>query len=99
MLSLPTVLPTPDNEDSTQNGTRISPCQAVGIACSDFGSMAYCHKPLRFFQSFRTICGLGYSASTFAGSTFSAQGDLILSPADFQPWLYAIDCESDSNTR
>src|SRR5689334_12141129 len=89
-LSLPTVFPTPDNADSTANGTRILPCIVAGIvACWSLGKIAYCHNPLRFVQLLLRInCGRGYSGKTLAGLTLSAQGEVILSPT----FCHAFDC-------
>ena len=82
--SAPTVLPTPDRLDSTAKGTRISPSHFFGLF-SPAGTMAYCHRPFRFFQSLRSIIGRGYSPHTFSTSIVSAQGVLMRSPAGCHP--------------
>src|SRR5512136_518877 len=89
ILSGPTGLPTPDNADSTANGTSIFPWNVFGT-CSPFGVIAYSHNPLRFFHSALIICGLGYSGSGFEGSTFPAHSVTILSPEIFQPSFCGI---------
>src|SRR6478736_2496549 len=90
-LSLPTVLATPDNADSTAKGTNILPSYFEGAASLFvFGTMAYCHMPLRLFQRSLTICGLGYSGNTFSGDTLSDHCVVIFPFTIFQsPWAEA----------
>src|SRR4051794_1683270 len=76
---------TPDSADSTQNGTRIRPSSDLPIGAS-FTSRAEAnsHRPLRFSQSFRTICGRGYSGRTLLGSTCLAHRVISGPCAGFQ---------------
>src|SRR5207237_5475529 len=74
----------PDKADSTAKGTKISPSQLAGLS-SACGRIAYCHSPLRFVHSFRTICGRGYSDKTFSGETSLVQRVLSGPSAGSQP--------------
>src|ERR1035437_9818403 len=58
---------TPDNADSTGNGTRICVWNVARVA--SLLVMAKSHKPLRLSQSRRTIWGRGYSGWAFSGET------------------------------
>src|ERR1035437_1310497 len=58
---------TPDNADSTGNGTRICVWNVARVA--SLLVMAKSHKPLRLSQSCRTIWGRGYSGWAFSGDT------------------------------
>src|SRR5262249_39630258 len=61
---------TPDNADSTGNGTRICPSSFLPIGgSSSFCAAANSHRPLRFIHSLRTIVGGGYSGKTLSGAT------------------------------
>ena len=81
--SRPTVLPTPESDDSTANGTRMSPCHSPGVRAFS-GTMAYCQRPLRFFHCVRSMMGRGYSCHTFSGVTLSDHVVRIRSPAGVQ---------------
>ena len=58
---------TPDNADSTGNGTRICVWKVARLA--SLLVMAKSHRPLRLSQSCRTIWGRGYSGWAFSGDT------------------------------
>src|ERR1035437_6200515 len=58
---------TPDNADSTGNGTRICVWNVARLA--SLLVMAKSHRPLRLSQSCRTIWGRGYSGWAFSGDT------------------------------
>ena len=83
---------TPDNADSMGKGTRIRPGRSrpVGTGSSARASSS-CHRPLRFNQSLRTICGRGYSGWTFCGETSLAQRVNSGDAAGFQSSARAIE--------
>src|SRR6516162_5693750 len=65
---------TPLNADSTGNGTRMRLLSVFPVGTADAPlAIANSHRPLRFIQSLRTICGRGYSEWTLLGATSLAQ--------------------------
>src|SRR5437660_12609841 len=63
---------TPERADSAGNGTRIFRAKSAGFAAS-LGATAKSQSPFKLTQLLLTICGLGYSGSTFCGLTSLAQ--------------------------
>src|SRR5690348_57961 len=65
---------TPESADSIGNGTRMSPARFSPAGTASPGAPGWnCQTPFKLSQLERTICGRGYSGSTFVGSTCCAQ--------------------------
>ena len=84
-LSGPTVLPTPESDDSGAKGTRMAPSYEAPGPAASFGRMAYCQSPFRLSHADRTSCGRGYSGRGFAGDTSRANLESSLPSTGFQP--------------